>query len=254
MAAPLIHCYETGTGNISTVVLNKPGSGSQVGPDGAKDPVAGDYLVVWLADDNVIESVWTAPDASWIQIPGGNCGSIASACQCTAFIKKVDGTEGVDFSFSNSLSTGVIGACILISGVTPHQASAIHEQGGETIDTLSPITISGLTTTVDDCLVFAIWTFDGGDSISFSVSGTGWTELLELRRSVTDTFESGGVAYKKMSGRGASGTCTVSSGSAQDSMAGTQFAIAPPPPPTFIDNGLAAVTRFRSWFHRRPRM
>jgi hypothetical protein len=245
MAAPSIHCHETATGTSDTVVIPKPGSGSTAGPDGAKDPVSGDYLVAVIANDSTSAAGalgWFAPDGTWTQISSGDIGDGTSDAHCTAWIRKLDGTEGTNFTFSADETVGIVGCLILLSGVHQTQASALHAPAGsDVIDGTPPIAITGFTAGVAEVLALCIWTFDGADDGGYSVSGTGWTELLEMRRGTAATGESGGVAYRKMVGTGATGTCTVTPGTS-DGMAGAQFGIVPGAAATNAPAGHASGT------------
>jgi hypothetical protein len=246
VAAPSIHCYEIATGTAETVVISKPGSGSTAGPDGAKDPAAGDYLVAVLANDSTSAAgalAWFAPDGTWTQISSGDIGDGTSDAHCTAYIRKLDGTEGANFTFSSDELIGIVGCLILLSGVHQTQASALHAPAGnDVIDGTPPIAITGFTTGVADVLALAIWTYDGADDGGYAVSGTGWAELLEMRRGTSQANESGGVAYRKMTTSGqATGTCTVTP-TVSDGMAGAQFGIVPGAAATNAPAGLASGT------------
>ena len=68
--------------------------------------------------------------------------------------------------------------------------------------------------TVDGCVAMAIWSFDGGDGLAFSVAGTGWPGTIpagqELQSEATATGVSCGWLTKDLPSPAASANLTVS--------------------------------------------
>jgi hypothetical protein len=108
-------------------------------------------------------------------------------------------------------------------------------------DLASPFDITGVTTTVADCLVICPIAHDGGNVGAFSVSGAGWTKIDEIFQDTVADAAGGAYAENQMTGTGASGTAswTVTANAAKT--VGWQFAIAPFSVQTFT--GSAAVTQ-----------
>jgi len=231
--APLIHCYETASSTSGSMTLTKPTSGSPAGPDGAKNASAGDYVVIAVGNDS---TGGAGTEFDQTNAPSGftfinAAGNGTSDAHCAFYYRKLDGTEGSSWTVDGGLVTS--GDCwavaILLSGVHPTVGTAIHQVGADTIDGTPPIAITQVTTTLDECLVLAVYAYDGGDDGGFSTGGTGWAELTEARSGTGSGNASGGVSWKKMSGAGATVACTVSVG-LNDGMAGFQLALAPAPP------------------------
>ena len=87
--------------------------------------------------------------------------------------------------------------------------------------------IPGVTTNVDNCLVLAIFAFEGGDASDHTVS-IGWTIVGQVKGGV-DTYDANClVAYKEMASAGATGDCTVTSDVSDGSAVG-MIAIKPAP-------------------------
>lgn len=104
--------------------------------------------------------------------------------------------------------------------------SPIHKVGSDYDASGSSHALSGVTTTVDNCLIIYVLGFDGGDGASFSVSGTGYTEAAEAAVSGAGNTSSGCWGSRNLASYGASGTATVAS-SASDGATGFTFAILP---------------------------
>lgn len=238
MTAPSIHCFTTATGASLSLAL--PTSGSSAGPDGAKNAVVGDYLVVVACND----STGAGPEFSASNDPAGwtfiaTAGDGTSDAHVGAFYKKLDSADlaAGTFAFTSAAGAGMTGVAILLSGVESSQASALNGSSTPVIDTVPPVPITGFDTTVADCVVFAVLAFDGGDDGGFTTDATGgWAELTEHRDGTGANNTSGSISYLKMSGSGSTGTCTVDTVSVDDGTASFQFALEPAQALVFLPN------------------
>ena len=92
------------------------------------------------------------------------------------------------------------------------------------------IAITGVTTTVDNCLVFTLYVGDGADKYPINFSGTDWPEdhwLADNGRTIRESTNcTAGFAIRFVATAGASNTCTVTD-SLGDGAIGIQIAIAP---------------------------
>lgn len=226
--ATTLHCWESndsgGTTAVNQLSVNKPTSGS-TGPS-AKDVAVGDTLVIVVGnDDDTATDQW---DDATLKPTGftliNEAGDATSDAHCGAFFRIADGTEGSSFTVPAQSTNDMWAFCILVSGV--HPGAPVHLTGADVIDATPPIAITGVTTTVADCLAFYVGAYDGGDDGGFSVSGTGWAEQAEEHAGTGVNNASGCWGTRQMSGTGATGTATVSVVTS-DGMAAFQFALAP---------------------------
>lgn len=230
-AAIVRHCHETATGISTPLAVNKPTSSSP-GPS-PKDVASGDLLLIVVGNDGTE----AADEFDQTGAPNGftflnNAGNDTSDAHVAIYYRIADGSEGTTFSVSAVVSHDTWMVCFLISGTS---STPIHLTGSDVIDATPPIAITGVTTTVADCYVLAVYAYDGADDGGFSTSWTSGAEVLEVRSGTTQADAAGAVSEKQMSGTGATGTATISVG-VSDGMAGFQVAIAPsggePPPAT----------------------
>lgn len=234
MASPVAHCYETansGTSAVSSLAVNKPTSGSTALSGGAKDAAAGDYVIIVVGnDDSTATAQW---DDSTLKPTGftliNEAGDVTRDCHVAAFWRKIDGTEGSSFSIPAESADNMWAYCELLSSVD--QTTPIPHVGADSVNSnagpSSALSISQMTTTVADCVLRAVYAYDGGDAAGFATSGTGWSEITEVYADTSSAGASGGVSGKTMSGTGATVACAVNpSFATTDGMVGFQFAIA----------------------------
>ena len=196
--------------------------------------VSGDLLVLFcLSDDNGADDAFQDTKSGWTVMLQTGDGS--SSAKLAIYYRISDGTEASTETVTMDAEDDVIGWYLRISGVDQTTPINVQNEGASTTNS-SNRAISGVTTTVDDCLAFYVLVFDGADGFPFSVSGTGWTETQEGETPLGDgTDVSGCWGNKDMATQGATGTATVSM-SASDGHAFCQFAIAPAPVgPTIAD-------------------
>jgi len=189
--------------------------------------VADDLLILIVGDDadNITAGTLYAPPAGWTLLAeaGG-----ANDAWVAAFYRIADTTEGASETVQHSSTTDELyGWYLHVTGTDP--TNPIHVVGTQGSSTNSTLTIPGLTTTKDDCLVFYMNSFDGADGFPFSVSGTGWTEQGELESPVggagNDASGSFGTLGHTTKGATADATVTAATG---DGQYGIQFAISAP--------------------------
>jgi hypothetical protein len=222
--------FTENTGTGSTLVLDKP-TGVAVG----------DLLLILVGNDD------TTNTDQWDNVnnkpPGftliGEGGTTNSDCHIASFWRVADGTEGASFTVQASGADSCWGFCIRYSGADT--TTPIHVASAGNTDLASPFDITGVTTTVADCLVICPIAHDGGNVGAFSVSGAGWSKIDEIFQDTVADAASGAYAENQMTGTGASGTAswTVTANAAKT--VGWQFAIAPFTAQTFT--GSAAVTQ-----------
>lgn len=229
-AAIVRHCHETASGIAFPLTVNKPTSSSP-GPS-PKDVASGDLLILWVGTDGTETTCeFDATGAPTGFTFGGCAGDGTSDAHTGMYWRIADGTEASTFSVSAIVTHDGWTAVFLISGTS---GTPIHQLGAASIIGSGNLNVTGVTTTVADCYVMASSTYDGGDDGGYTVSGTGWSEVIEVRSGTTQADVSGVVSEKQMSGTGATGTVTHSVAVA-DGQAGFQVAIAPSggePPPT----------------------
>jgi len=155
-----------------------------------------------------------------------------------AFYRVADGTEGGSITATSSQSRTSVGFYLRLTGVDT--SSPINVVGARAADTSPPITMTAVTTTVDDCLAFALFNFDGGDGDPFSLSGTGWGTTLKYQETGGLGSDHGaGWATKTVTTAGSSADVTLSNSGNNDGVMGVQFAITPSASTGYSDSFLS---------------
>jgi hypothetical protein len=200
-----------------TTTLNKP-----------TGTVEGDYLLVIAGDDNSTFSPrgfdLLTGGATWVEHLDE--GTFSTDCQLTFQGKFAGASEPSTYTLNSAVSNSEIWASIFrisgVDGTTPVNVVGTATLAGSTVSHVA----GEVTTTVDDCLVFAAYSYDGGDAHPTSVSGTGWTELVERTSGTGADDASGAIATKTQSTAGATADCTFGS-NVTDGSVSAQIAIAP---------------------------
>jgi|GEM_PF-2514985 len=204
-----------------------PGTGVTVTcPSGASAPASNDLIVYYVGnDDNTTTAQWnntTLKPSGFTMI--NETGNSSSDVHTAVFWKLSDGTEGGTGIASNAQSSmdtwGRIEIWENIDTTTPIDVTGSDYNGSSA----SSHAVTGVTTTIDDCIARAILAGDGGDTYPFTVSGTGWTEDFEIQAGTGSGNCSGCIATKTMSTAGATGNCTFSL-NVSDGGSGFQFGI-----------------------------
>lgn len=181
-------------------------------------------LIIVCSDDNGSDPGFEDPVSGWTTIM--NVGNSVSDAKLAIYWRIADGTEGATQNIGMDTIDDVIGWYLRVSGVdqtTPINVSSGSQSSGNS----SSHAISGITTTVPDCLAFYALCFDGADGFPFSVSGTGWTETAEGETPSGDNTDvSGTWGNKDMAIAGATGTATIAC-QVSDGAGYGQFAVAP---------------------------
>ena len=144
--------------------------------------------------------------------------SSLNAVTIQLFHKIADGTE-TDIDLG---STGqeVVAFWLRVSGAGAVDLYGLSSNSG------TSHTISGITTTVANCLVIYGLAFDGADSATFNVTGTGFTQS-DTGNSLNGGAGVGGTwGTKEQAVAGATGDATVTT-TASDGSSSFQIAIAP---------------------------
>ena len=148
-------------------------------------------------------------------------GTSAVDVHLAAFYKIADGTET-----EVTITNGRADTAVFMFRISGQAATPINAQAEGL--TTGALTISGVTTTVDNCLVFTAFAGDGGDTTPIAFTGTGWSKTgADL---TTRGVVAGGcsLAYGTQV-QATAGTVPDSTGTPalSDGMTGLQIAIAP---------------------------
>lgn len=201
---PVVESYNTATViNNTDITVSKP-SGSSTN----------DLFVIAVASGTQNGS---GPPSGWTDIDGGT----SRGCALDMFYKVVTGSEGSSETITSTLGDDKVAWYIHISGndaTTPIDVEG--SMGNSTPGTTHSVT--GATTTQDDCLALYFLGLDQDGT--FSVSGTGWSQTDQLLESTNGVSACWGE--QDMATAGATGTATVTS-SIADGSNWKQFAIAP---------------------------
>jgi hypothetical protein len=233
-AAIVRHCHETTFGTGFPLTITKPTSGSP-GPS-PKNVASGDLLIITVASDGT-----EAADGQFAGVaPTGftfinEAGDANTDTHTAAYWRIADGSEGATFSVPATVSHDGVAAIYLFSGTDT--STPINVVSADSVITSNTVlNVLGATTTVDNTHIITTSSYDGGDEGGYTISGTGWAEILEVHSGTTSSDASFVNAEKTLASAGATGTCTVTVAVA-DGQAGFQFAIAPagaPPASTYI--------------------
>lgn len=181
---------------------------------------AGDLLLILVMDDadNTTGSLFDTPSGyTSVQTAGDG----TSDTHTHVFSKIATGDETDTNITHGGVSDELIGWMLRVTGADSIGAvgTGIAQSGSNTLDIPSIITNS------DDSLVFYVASFDGGDMLPTSVSGTGWTKIAEGAEN-TDGGTTGGVFGTNLVATSGtdSGIATVTMDTT-DGAAGFQFEI-----------------------------
>lgn len=170
MATPVIESYTTAVtaSNVTSLAINKP-TGVQ----------SGDLLLIFATNEGATTSPeFTNNLSGWTLLQ--NYGSDLPDTHSAIYWRIADGSEGSSFTVTSLTSTERLMWCFRISGIdttTPINDEAGGERGSlNTYAIPTDGTTTGLTTTVADCLLLGIVSYDGADGGTFGVSGTGWSK------------------------------------------------------------------------------
>lgn len=215
MSLPVIESYtsNTQTGS-SSLVLDRP--------DGVS---SNDLLILIVGNDDTTNNqqfgTFTEGGSEWTLIR--EQGNAACDAHIAAFYRVSDGTEGSTVTVPAQSADDIYGWYLRITGARVI-GSPIHKYGQVNTTNGSSHTYPSLETQFRDCLVFAVFAYDGADSAAFGVSGTGWTKQDELEAGTGASNGSGAWATRDMETPGDSGDVTFTS-SIGDGGCGFQFAI-----------------------------
>lgn len=234
-AAPILESdwtvNDTGGATATSITLTKPAGVSN-----------DDLLLLLVGNDESNVADWNTL-SGWNMSVDYNATASDAAIAVYWRIATGDASE-TDPTPTCSLNE-LYGWYIRVSGVDT--TTPIHLTGTPAADTTEPYTIDEITTTVDDCLVFYLLAFDGGDGEPFNESGTGWVEVDEQNSGEAGTDASGCWGTKTMSGQGLTGDVSVNGDGNTDGTSSVQFAVAPPSvapdisvSPIFYDFGVVA--------------
>jgi len=225
MAVPVVEAFvasDSGGSAVTSLLMTAP-SGI----------TSGELLIIIIGnDDTGSADEFTTTPAGWTKLD--ESGSTSADAHMGVFYKVASGSEG-NVTINAASSDEMMGWYMRLSGAdvnTPIQASSFNAAGDS-----NSHAVTGVTTTVDDTLVFYGLIFDGGTGDPFSVSGTGWTESDEHASGTGSADVSGCFGTRSLASLGASGTATVSC-DASSGAAFAQFAISPPVDPSIATIGI----------------
>jgi hypothetical protein len=212
---PIIETFTSNTAlSSSSLEITKP---SGVTPN--------DLLLLIVGNDDSTNTqqfdTFTEGGRQWTLIR--EQGNAACDCHIAAFYRISDGTEGASVVIPAQSADDIYGWCLRVSGAR-HIGSPIHKYGQVNTTSGSSHVFLSLETVFRDCLVFGVFSYDGGDSSSISVSGTNWSKQDELKAGTGSSNASGAWAKKDMASPGDSEDVTFTT-SLGDGGSGFQFAI-----------------------------
>lgn len=169
-----------------------------------------DLLLIFLYNDT------TSGANSWDDVTNKPSGftlisqtdtSDENDARFAAFYRIADGTETATIDCPQVGTSDQVGYYIRVSGVSTTTPLNTVGTPGSANGLSHPV--PGITTTLDNCLVFYVAAADGGDTRPMSVSGTGWVEGAENSNSGSTIVAAGTWGTKEMPTSGATGTCTI---------------------------------------------
>lgn len=163
LATPTVAGYQSTTLAVSNPFAIDMPTGIQVG----------ELLVAFVANDYPIDGATMGTPTGWTQVLQ-NGGATADS-KFGVWYKVADGTEGSTISFSWDKPGGysVIGWVMRVQGAditNPIEVIGTYAANAFSSSATAPAAI----TSNDNCLAFAILSFDGNDAEPITLSGTGW--------------------------------------------------------------------------------
>ena len=219
MAIPVIASEsldDSGGSTATSLTLNKP-----VGT------VQGDYILVMAGDDrnNTTSAGYDllTGGSTWLEHWDESHANVDCSTVCQGKIAGASEPSTYTLNFAAGENAAEMwawtGRLTGVDGTTPVDVVGTPER-----EASSNPDHSGITTTVDDCLIVAAFSFDGGDAHPSSVAGP-FTEQAELSSGTGNQDASGGIATKEQATAGATGACTWTTDSS-DGNWGCMLAIA----------------------------
>lgn len=196
---------------------------SSLNCDKPTDVISGDLLLLIAMNDDSSATAFTDNKAGWNFIDTSGDGN--SDAHVAAWWRAADGNEDSTETITSQGNDEWICWYVRVTGADI--TNPINDFFFSQLSPGNPTSVTGVTTGVDNTLVFYGLSFDGGDGSPFSVSGTGWEERDEFQTGTTGNSDvSGTWGNRNLTIAGASGTATVTAASS-DGRAYFQFAIAP---------------------------
>lgn len=203
-AVPVVQVSDSKTNsqdtNSTSIALDRP------------DNIAEDDLMlacVILDGPNPASAEWdaTSDPTGWVFI--SDSYDTSSDSNIGLFYKIATASEASTYTFTTlSGSFDLSGSILRITGV--NTSNPIGVEGTFNSGTSSSGSITGITTGNNNSIVIGIHAGDGSDTAPFSVSGTGWTEVLEIQSAATGNDGNSAVwASKDMTSTGATGNATI---------------------------------------------
>ncbi len=218
MATPVVESFEhavAGGVTAASVTVDKP-TGVAVG----------DLLLLIVGNEDATAGASFPTRSGWTK--QYESGSSVPDCKIGMYSRVADGTEAASETITWGTGADSGGAWyVRVSGVD--DTTPVHLIGSPSlVANASSRSSPSITTTVDDCLVFAHQSYDGADGV-LSVAGTGWPTSVpanqELKDGTLATEWSGAWVTRELATAGASNTCDWSS-TLSDGWVCVQFAIA----------------------------
>jgi len=201
-----IEGFEDSTANTATITL----------PSGIK---SGDLIVIIASNDS-------AQNGERLSIAGFTkeieAGGASQDAHVAFFWKTATGGETTATLSHDTNFAAWVAMRIPLANASPINGTSTSWAGGSSIGVL------GVTTTVDNCLVFTAFAGDGADTDPISITGTGWSAAGQLSSPEGDSASGVGFAwgFKTVASAGSAENSTGTL-TGFDGISGIQVAIKP---------------------------
>lgn len=187
----------------------------------------GDLLLIIAGVDSTGEAL--QPLTGWTFAVHGGITEY-NAVTFALLYRVADGTEGESVTLTSAVSDDMWGWYIRVTGADPDTPIDVVQATEERSE--PQVTLAGVETTVDGCLAFYAFSFDGGDGDPFSVP-SGWTEEDYQETYSGSGAGSGAWGTRLMATAGSTGDVVITAGGTQDGWSGAVWAVRPAPSGTY---------------------
>ena len=187
----------------------------------------GDLLLIIAGVDSTGEAL--QPLTGWTFAVHGGITAY-NAVTFALLYRVADGTEGESITLTSAVSDDFWGWYIRVTGADPDTPIDVVQATEERSE--PQVTLAGVETTVDGCLAFYAFSFDGGDGDPFS-EPPGWTEEDYQETYSGSGAGSGAWGTRLMATAGSTGDVVITAGGTQDGWSGAVWAVRPAPSGTY---------------------
>ena len=164
-------------------------------PTGAGAPAVGDLLlIIAISEDNGAAEGFSAitSESGWNH--QYNYGDDVCDAYLGMYWRIANGAENATVNVPHIGGSSLVGWYTVWQNVD--NSTPIHLVGTWVKASTGDLTIGGINTTVDDCVIISHYGFDGGDGGTFTITGTGWvgTKVDQLTSAVAASEASGAWA------------------------------------------------------------